>query len=272
MRLVFSEAAPDYARYLYPFVVWAFPEPGETPADFYEAGFLPSPDLSRYYLGRQLRVPLSGWTPTSENRRVLGKGADLVCELLPRGQYPFTEARRAEWLAFAEARFGPGVMPVARLDRLMSSPVVTHVLRLLGPDGIESGAALLYLEHPRVGHYQYAFYDLSRRDRNAGMHMMTRAVRHLAEEGYAHIHLGTCYSEAALYKAAFEPLEFFNGHRWSRDAAELRHLVRTSPATHRLEDADYLARIGGDPRAAAAASGFRLSPAAPRGGTPGSGR
>lgn len=261
MKLVFSEAVADPVRYVYPYVVWAFPEPGETPADLFSVGFLPSaPDLSRFYLGRQLRVPLSEWRASSENRRVLRKAGDLRCRLVPRDRFEFTPGRRAAWLAFAEARFGPGVMPAARLERLLAGRVITHLLeyRLGEDEGPECGVALLYLEPPRMAYYYYAFYDLTAVGPNLGMAMMTRAVVWAREAGLGHLHLGTCYTEKALYKAQFDPVEFFNGHRWSRDADELRHLVRTCPDTHRLESAAYQAFLEGGLETASGGSPFRI--------------
>ena len=35
MKLAFSESQPDYDHYIFPYAVWAFPERGETPADFF---------------------------------------------------------------------------------------------------------------------------------------------------------------------------------------------------------------------------------------------
>jgi hypothetical protein len=63
----------------------------------------------------------------------------------------------------------------------------------------------------------------------------------------------------ALYKTQFEPLEFFNGFRWSRDVAELKHLVRSAlPAgKHRLETPEFLAFQPGPPAKLAAQSTFR---------------
>jgi hypothetical protein len=90
------------------------------------------------------------------------------------------------------------------------------------------------------------------------MAMMVRAVEHFARTGFAHLHLGTCYTELALYKAQFEPMEFFNGFRWSRDLEELRHLVRTAPeGRHRLETPEFLAFQPGPPAELAQAGIFR---------------
>lgn len=263
MKLLFSEAPPDYGRYLYPYVVWAFPESGETPADLFEAGFLPSlPDLTRFYLGRQLRLPLAGWKPNSENRRVLRKGAGWDCALVPRAEFDYGAERRERWLTYAAERFNDGAMPPQRLDRLMSNRVVSHLLHFTETaTGAELGTVLMYLEPPRVAYYYFAFYDLARKDRNLGMFLMTRAAEFLAAAGYRHLHLGTCYSERALYKTQFDGVEFFNGHRWSSNLDELKFLVRTTPSTHRLDDPAYVTLLEGGTLEAAVkpGSGFRVA-------------
>ncbi len=261
MKLLFSEAGPDYAHYLYPYVVWGFLEPGETPADAFAAGFLPAtPQLERFYLVRQLRVPLAEWKPNTENRRVLRKAESLRCELIPRAEFDYSAARREAWLAFAETKFGAGVMPGERLDRLMNGRVISHLLLFTDiATGEEAGTALLFLEAPRLAFYYYAFYRLTPETKHVGMAMMTRAVEHFAQGGYGHLHLGTCYSERALYKAQFEPLEFFNGFRWSRNLDELKHLIRTAPVDkHRLETAEFLAFQPEPPAELAQASGFQV--------------
>ena len=260
MKLLFSEAAPDHAHYVYPYVVWGFLEPGETPADAFAAGFLPSTAaLDRFYLTRQLRVPLAEWQRSSENRRVLRKVESLHGELIPRAQFDYSTARRERWLAYATEKWGATVMPGERLDRLMAGAVVTHLLHFTdAATGADVGTALLYLEAPRVAFYYYSFYRLAPETKHVGMAMMTRAVAHFAAAGCAHLHLGTGYSETALYKAQFEPLEFFNGCRWSRNLDELKHLIRVPPSDkHRLETTEFLEFQPEPPAGLARASCFR---------------
>ncbi|MFN0068626.1 MAG: GNAT family N-acetyltransferase [Limisphaerales bacterium] len=249
MKLLFSEFNPEYAHYRYPYVIWAVPEAHETPADLYGAGFHPvTPDLRRFTLCRHLRVPLAGWQPTSENRRILRQGEGLELKLIPRDEYPLPPDKLAAWLAFAEARFGTGIMRPARLEGVFHGAVTTHVLSVtdLRDGGREVGAAVMYLEPPRMAHYYYAFYELDHRLRSLGLWMMTAMVRHFAEQGFAHAYLGTCYSERALYKAQFSGLEFFNGVRWSPDLAQLKFLVRRDAAAmHLLLEPEFLAAEGG---------------------------
>ena len=107
MKLLFSEATPDYANYIFPYAIWAFPEQDETPADLFNAGFLPSSrNLDRFYLCRQVRVNLAKFQPSSENRRILRKGGGLTSMLIPRSEFE-SERRAAN---FASAMPMPGLV------------------------------------------------------------------------------------------------------------------------------------------------------------------
>ena len=95
MKLLFSEQNSDYEHYQFPYAIWAVPEPGETPSDIFNAGFLPSSrDLDRFYLCRQVRVNLAKFKPSSENRRILRKGKGIGVELVPREKFDYTPEQR----------------------------------------------------------------------------------------------------------------------------------------------------------------------------------
>jgi len=244
MKLLFSEAQADYTHYIFPYAIWAFPEPSETPADLFNAGFLPSSrQLDRFYLCRQLRIDLAKFTPSSENRRILRKGDGIRVELVPRAEFEYTPARREFFKRYADVKFGRDVMSNTRLDALFSSSIISHLLVFTAADtGAEVGVASLYLESTRLAFYYYAFYDLAHANRSLGMFMMTSAARLFAERGVAYLYLGSCYSESALYKTQFAGAEFFTGFRWSDNLAELKHLVRRGTGEvreHLLENEEY---------------------------------
>ena len=51
VKLLFSEQNSDYEHYQFPYAIWAVPEDGESPADIFNAGFLPSSrNLDRFHL------------------------------------------------------------------------------------------------------------------------------------------------------------------------------------------------------------------------------
>jgi len=244
MKLLFSEQNSDYENYQFPYAVWAMPEDGETPADIFDAGFLPSSrDLDRFYLCRQVRVNLARFKPSSENRRILRKGAGIEVKLVPRDKFDFTPERRDFFKTYADIKFGKDVMTFERLDALFSSPIISHLLVFTDTvTGKEVGVVTLYLEGKALAFYYYAFYDLNYYARNLGMFMMTSAVALFAEHGKRHLYLGTCYSDAALYKTQFAGAEFFTGFRWSDNLKELKFLLHRDQKDlrqHLLETEEY---------------------------------
>src|ERR1017187_1072880 len=244
MKLLFSEAQSDYGRYLFPYVIYAVPEAGEAPADLFNAGFLPSPrGLYQFALCRNVRVDLAKFKPSSENRRILRKGEGIAMKLVPRAEFDLTSARREFYRNYADIRYGKDVMPPERLELTFNSPVATHLLVFTdAQSGAELGVVVLYLDAPRVAFYRFSFYDLNHFNRSLGMFMMTTAAVYFAREKFAHLYLGTCYSERALYKTQFAGVEFFNGFRWSDNLDELKFQLRREKenrGNHLLENEDY---------------------------------
>jgi arginyl-tRNA--protein-N-Asp/Glu arginylyltransferase len=244
MKLLFSEQNSDYENYQFPYAVWAIPEPGETPAEIFNAGFLPSSrDLDRFYLCRQVRVNLAKFKPSSENRRILRKGAGVEVELVPREKFDYTPERRAFFKTYADIKFGKDVMSFERLDALFAAPIISHLLVFTDTEtGKEIGVATLYLEGKALAFYYYAFYDLNYYARNLGMFMMTSAVTLFAERSCRQLYLGTCYSDAALYKTQFAGAEFFTGFRWSANLKELKFILHRDQKDlrqHLLETEEY---------------------------------
>jgi arginyl-tRNA--protein-N-Asp/Glu arginylyltransferase len=244
MKLLFSEHRPDYDHYIFPYAIWAVPERGETPADIFNAGFLPSSrNLDRFYLCRQVRVNLAKFKPSSENRRILRKGAGIEVKLVPRDKFDYTPGRRNFFKTYADIKFGNDVMSYERLDALFDSPIISHLLVFTDAGtGAELGVATLYVEKSTLAFYYYAFYDLNYYSRNLGMFMMTSAVAQFAERRGEHLYLGSCYSANALYKTQFAGAEFFNGVRWSASLKELKYLIardKVETAQHLLETEEY---------------------------------
>ena len=225
MRLFYSEYKSDYSNYIFPYVIWAMPENGENPVDFFAKGFLPSArDLSRFYMCRHTRVELSKFEPSSENRRIMRKGEGISCRLVKRCDFTVTDVWRQFCLTYADAKFGAGVMTVERLDSLIDSPVCSHVLIYTDEkSGQDIGLVVFYLNEPQMAFYYYSFYDL--KYKNLGMYMMTSSIALIKERDCHYIYLGSCYSRNALYKSQFSGFQFWNGFRWSENIRELKYLI-----------------------------------------------
>ena len=251
MKLLFSEHKPDYGNYIFPYAIWAIPERRETPAQIFNAGFLPSSrNLDRFYLCRHVRVNLANFKPSSENRRVLRKGDGIRVDLLPRAKFDYTPERRNFFKTYADIKFGKDVMSYERLDLLFDSPIISHLLVFTdAATDAEVGVATLFLEKSALAFYYYAFYDLNYYARNLGMFMMTSAVALFAERKCEFLYLGSCYSANALYKTQFAGAEFFNGVRWSANLKELKYLIerdKRDNSQHLLETDEYRQLFFGD--------------------------
>src|SRR4051812_7768335 len=163
VKLLFSEQKSDYDHYQFPYAIWAVPESGETPADIFNAGFLPSSrDLDRFYLCRQVRVNLAKFKSSSENRRILRKGAGIEVKLVARDKFDYTPERRQFFKTYADIKFGKDVMSYERLDSLFESRIISHLLVFTDvKSGADVGAATLYVQGKELAYYYYAFYDLN---------------------------------------------------------------------------------------------------------------
>jgi arginyl-tRNA--protein-N-Asp/Glu arginylyltransferase len=244
VKLLFSEHKADYGHYIFPYAIWGVPEEGETPGDFFHQGFLPSSrDMDRFYLCRHVRINLRKYRLSSENRRILRKGAGITAALVPRKDFDYSTERREFYKTYADIKFGKDTMSYDRLDSLFSGRITSHVLSFTDAKSPgEIGTATLYLEKDRMAYYYYAFYDLKYYSRNLGMFMMTSAVDSFAGRGFEYLYLGSCYSQNALYKTQFTGAEFFNGVRWSDDLDELKYLIRRENQEvrhHLLENEEY---------------------------------
>jgi arginyl-tRNA--protein-N-Asp/Glu arginylyltransferase len=265
MKLLFSEFKSDYAHYIFPYAVWAVPEEGETAVDFFLQGFLPSSrDMNRFYLCRNVRVDLRRHRPSSENRRILRKGADIQANLVARAAFDYSAQRREFYKTYADIKFGKDIMTLERLDALFNGKITSHLLVFTDlKSGKEVGTVTLFLEGDDLAYYYYAFYDLNYYSRNLGMFMMTSAVEFFKERGCQYLYLGSCYSQNALYKTQFGGVEFFNGVRWSEDLEELKYLIQRDGGEvrhHLLETEEYRGLFyNGDLAHAVEASQFRVS-------------
>jgi len=248
MKLLFSEARSDFNNYIFPYAIWAIPERDDRPGELFNKGFLPaSRDLDRFYLCRNIRINLSQFKPSSENRRVLRKGKGITFQLIPRSKFRYSARRRKFYKNYADIKFGKNVMTYDRLDALFQSKTVSHLLLFTDSDsGEEVGTVTLYLESNQMAYYYFCFYDLNYYQRNLGIYIMTTAVRYFANEGIPYIYLGTVYSRNALYKTQFSGMEFFNGFEWNSDLAQLKYLLKHDAQAHDhhlLESNDFLKRF-----------------------------
>ncbi|MFC4121582.1 hypothetical protein [Nonomuraea zeae] len=226
MRIVFSECAPHYGAYVFPYQVWAFLEDGEPVGVAYEHGFLPGAlDLSRFYLTRSVRVDLRRYTATGRVRYVERRCAGIGAELLDRKDFPWSDG----WRRLADDYFDRQQINAQyrrkRFEEMLDSPFTTHVAAFTDRrDGSPAGLVPIYLG-AGLSQYGIPVYDARHRDISIGNYMMSSALRELRSRGSRHCYLGSCYTAGDLYKTRFTGVEVFNGYSWSADRDELHFLL-----------------------------------------------
>lgn len=228
MRIFQREFGYRYDSYEFGYSTYAAREEGDAIADIYAAGFLPhSADPSvtdLFYMARSVRVPLADFKETSENRRILKKF---------EGRFSRAELTKDElsadagflpcFLAYFAERHGERVMSEERARGILSAPLPLRGIRY-EEGGMLAGYVLEVADGALV-HYWYSCYAPGYAGTSFGMWLMLDAARRAREEGRAHIYLGTAYGAKGRYKTNFEPLEFWDGSGWVRDAKLLKELI-----------------------------------------------
>jgi len=229
MRIERIEFGHEYGASVYRFgyCEYGYLEEGDRPADIYVQGWLPhTPDpavRNRFYMARGARVLLPEFVYTSENRRVAKRFENMfTCERLAPSEAG--DDLRTLFLTYFAERHGPRVMPEARLEAILATPLPLEIIEYK-KDG-KLTAAVLEIGDQSFGHFYYSAYDLSLVQQSLGMWLMLDGARQAKEAGRTYYYLGTVYGEKALYKANLEPLEFWDGTSWNPDSALLKTLAR----------------------------------------------
>ena len=227
MKLFFSEFPADYSKYHFPYQVWLLKEEEEEAERIYDSGFLPIRSLPGiYYLSRNIRIDLSKFEISSENRRILKKTENFESDLIPLSEFTYTAKVQKFCKDYAEKKLGKGLFSAAAIKSIFTSRIFNYVFvfKEIGTQK-EVGFAVCFISENLL-QYAYAFYDLEYFKDNLGARMMLEAILWANKNNKKYVYLGTCYEESALYKTEFKGVEFFNGFRWSENLEELKELVR----------------------------------------------
>ncbi|MEP7103638.1 MAG: hypothetical protein ABI721_02950 [Candidatus Dojkabacteria bacterium] len=205
----------------------------------YNKGFvLTRKDKGDFIQTRSLRIDLSQFVPSSENRRILNKNIDLQIEFhtLPLSDYTWEIHNLGK--TFYTERFGDGTMSASKIKEMftdsgksnMNAVFVYRYKNSETDQPIGEGYALCYYNQYII-HYAYPFYNLkSAKENNLGMAMMLKAILYAKENGQKYIYLGSIVEKKSLYKLQFSGLEWFNTETklWENDIEKLKSLVNSS--------------------------------------------
>lgn len=212
-----------------PGILWGQREENDSLTSIYGSGYLPYSGAKElcgvYYSARSARVRLGDFSLNSENRRIAKKfDGRFTKERVPAAQFAPDEGFWRFCLFYFSDKHGPNAMPEERLKTILACGVSSVVVYL---DGEKPAAYVLEVEDGDMAHFWFSFYDLAYARQSLGLWLMLDCVRDAKERGLSHYYLGTVYGAKALYKTNFEPLEWWDGEKWSDDIAALKECGRS---------------------------------------------
>ena len=230
MRLFSSELGHNYSSYTFGYANYCLREAGDSFADLYALGYLPYSGSrgasDTLYMSRSARVLLQKLHTTSENRRIAKKfDGRFTKESVSLETFDVGEAFMTFCLNYFAQKHGADAMPRERLEFILHNSFISHIVVYKNND--VPIAYVFEMRDGSAGHYWYSFYDLSLAQQSLGLWLMFDCVRDAKERGLAYYYLGTVYGEKALYKTNFEPLEWWDGGKWSTDIKLLRERGHT---------------------------------------------
>lgn len=234
MKKFSSEIGHNYDSYTFGYASYCLYERGDSLSEIYKQGYLPysgSPDLKNiFYMARSSRIPLDSFYLSSENRRIMKKfEKGFQSKSTPLSEF---DTHNQEFLLFClnyfKKRHGPKVMPLARLKFILNNGLVTNII-----EGRIDGEVISYIfevTEKDMTHFWYSFYDLSLINQSLGLWLMIDSAVRAKERGEKYLYIGTLYGEKALYKKAFDNLEYWNGAEWSSGINKIKQLVKEDHA------------------------------------------
>ncbi len=174
---------------------------------------------------RSCRINLEKFAWSSENRRILRKGADIVLDskVLPLADYSWVIGKTAK--DFYEAKAQHGTFTANKIKELLSMPDNFNSFLKFSKDREDLGYAICWQTNDML-HYSYPFYDLEKAPKDMGMIMMTKMIQWSKEGGKKLIYLGSLQRPTDTYKLQFEGLEWFDGKEWKTDTEEVKKILK----------------------------------------------
>ncbi len=230
MKEFSSELGHNYNTYTFGYTNYCLRETQDKLSNIYERGYLPysgSPDIKNaFYMARSVRVPLESFILSSENRRIAKKfDGHFKGQIVPFSQFPSEDPAFITFCTeyFAQ-RHGHNVMPESRLKSILEAEIITDIV--VYKNEVNPVAYVFEVSDKDLTHFWFSFYDLSLVHQSLGFWLMLDSAHRAQERGAKYFYVGTLYGQKALYKTAFQNLEYWDGRQWITDLKKVKSLGR----------------------------------------------
>lgn len=171
---------------------------------------------------RSVRIDLSKFELSSENRRILRKGEKILIEKkeIPYSKYSWEIGKLAK--DFYDKKTDHA-FSANKIKELLTTPHNFNTLYSFSGFGY----AICY-ENNSILHYSYPFYDLEKAGKDMGLIMMTKTIAEAQTLGLKYVYLGSLQRPNDTYKLQFSGIEWFDGKSWSDDLEEVKKVLSFS--------------------------------------------
>lgn len=168
---------------------------------------------------RSVRIDLSKFELTSENRRILRKGESIMMEdnNIPYSKYSWEIGKMAK--DFYGVKAG-GAFSANKIKEILTTPHNFNTLITFS----SLGYAICY-RNSHMLHYSYPFYSLEKAPKDMGLIMMTKTIAEANTQGIRYVYLGSLQRPTDVYKLQFEGIEWFDGKEWSKDLEKVKKIL-----------------------------------------------
>lgn len=199
----------------------------QSPEEAYASGYV----FTREHKGslnqtRSVRITLSDFELSSENRRILKKteGLTMQTQSLPLSGYEWSVGKLAK--DFYDTKAGPNTFSANKVKELLTTDHnFNTLLTYTEADAATPIGYAICFESDTILHYSYPFYDLEHAPKDTGMGMMLRSIEYAKENDKEYIYLGSLTRPGDTYKLQFKGLEWFDGEKWSSDIEKAKEEV-----------------------------------------------
>lgn len=178
---------------------------------------------------RSVRIDLSQFELSSENRRILKKTKELnhISHRLPYSAYHWSIGKVGK--DFYESKFGEHTFSANKIKELLTTPhnfnaLLEYKIPSESKDSESIGYCIAY-ENEQILHYSYPFYNDAQHIPNIGMGMMLLAILYARETQKQYVYLGSAQRPTDVYKLQFSGIEWFDGHTWQQDTNQLKQIL-----------------------------------------------
>lgn len=237
MKIFHAELAVNPGLYSFGYSVYATLEAGDDLAKCYAQGFVPfvgarnleGPTL---YMIRGSRLRAQEFVETTYHHRVARRARDhfnseVRTDVHEKSSFPITIEFKTFLLKYFEARFGKVSMSADRLDAILASPFLTHIVAYT----VDSQPVAYTLETHGSDfvHVWYITYAPEYTSHHLGAYLFLDLARRAKAAGKQFVYFGVTCGVQMIFKTNFQPLEYWSGYEWVRDekSRELKRLLAT---------------------------------------------